>query len=422
MNDVVWKRGRMRATLAWLVCTMALAGSTACSSDDADSHGDPAGAGGSGGDGGAGGDGGGEETTPPYALFVASNFDTTAEMAVVDLEAGTVAGRVVFDDQDTVPYASAGHGFALHRMQGSVAVLDPKAPWSVAHTVSVSDGEQSTNPYAAVVAAGDKAYVVRYSHNALAIIDVTSGERIGEVDLSGFVHPDDPDGFADAFDGVYDPATKRAYFVLGRVNQFTTDFIAPDWVAPCNPFNAAVVGIDTETNEILDLNGDDPGQLIELEGQNPNALVADFASDRLIVLHTGCYTPGATEEDEPARGHRGIEAVSLSSGSSTWLYESAEAERLSYLLWLGPERAYVGQGFPTAWHAWDPTEPTLGAVEAKIPELPSWDGERILGVASAEDGSVDAVAFDPDSGEVTTVAAGLFETEGLFSYGSAVLR
>ena len=184
---------------------------------------------------------------------------------------------------------------------------------------------------------------------------------------------------------------------------------------------AAVVGVDTETNEILDLNREEPGQLIELEGQNPNALVADFANDRLIVLHTGCYHPGATEEDEPTRDHRGIEAVSLSSGSSEWLYESAEAERLSYLLWLGPERAYVGQGFPTVWHAWNPTEPALGAVESKIPELAAWDGKRIVGVAAAEDGSIDAVAFDPDSGEVATVASGLFQTEGLFSYGSAVL-
>lgn len=426
MNISFGKRARARAFVAWLSCVVALAGVAACGGDDADANTGPSGAGGSGGSGGSGGAGGSGGNgdggdVPPYALFVGSNFTTAAELAVVDLEAGSVAGRIVFDDQDTLAYASGGRGFALHRSVGDISILDAKEPWKVAHLVQVRDAGKSTNPYATVVTAGDKAYVVSYSHNALAILDVATGQLQGEVDLANFVLPEDPDGFVDAFDGVYDPATKRAYFVLGRINQLATDFLPPDYVASCRPFTAAVVGIDTETNTILDLNGDAPGELIELRGQNPNAIAADFANDRLIVLHTGCYEP--TEgEDEPARAHRGIEAVSLSSGTTEWLYESAETARLSYLLWLGPDRAYVGKGFPTAWHAWNPAEAELGEVESKIPEFPIWDGTRIVGIAFGEDARIDAVAFDPDSGEVTTIAPMLFETPGLSPYGSAIVR
>lgn len=426
MNKQFWTRARVHVALAWASCMVAGLASTACSGDDSDARETAPGAGGSGGSGDDAGqlpedDGGAGGSDPSrYALFVASNFADEAELAVVDLAAKSIAGNVAFDDQDTIPYASGGRGFALHRTLGEVSVLDAKAPWKVAHSIDVKADGASTNPYAAVVTADEEAYVVRYAHNALDIVDLETGAVKGQIDLSSFLHPDDPDGHVDAFDGVYDAKSQRAYFLLGRIDQFDFSGPAPDYVSKCLPFGAAIVGVDVKTHEIVDLNGDAPGQAIELLGQNPSALAADFASDELIVLHAGCHVPA--EEGEAARDKRGIEAVSLTSGSSRFLFQTTELDRLSFLLWLDSKRAYVGKGFPTQWVTFDIGEETLGDVEPRIPELPVWDGERIVGLASADDGTTNVVAFDPVSKEVSPIASNIFATSGLYTYGSAVIR
>lgn len=431
---------RARRALVWTSCLAVLAtAGVGCGGEDPDPEAQPPSHGGEGGSGGAGGEGGsdpdgsggagghagegdgGKEESRRFALFVASDFDAKAELAVVDLDTNEVKGHLSFEDQDTLPYASGGRGFALRRTDSALDILKADKPFEIAHSVDVKEDDTPTNPYAAVVTAKDKAYVVRYAHNALKIVDLATGQSTGEIDLGGFLHADDPDGLIDVQDGVYDPASKRAYFLMGRINQFDWGE-APDYVSECLPFGAAIVGIDTETNEILDLNGDAPGQAIELEGQNPSGLAADFASGRLIVLQGGCYVPKDNEDDPPVRKNRGIEEVSLTSGSASWLYQTTELDRLSYLLWLGPEQAYIGKGFPTTWHPWKPTDTSLGDAEELMPELPVWDGTRIVGLSNAEDGSANVVAFDPVTREVSPIANNIFATSGLYTYGSAIVR
>lgn len=417
-----------RRALAWTSCLAMLAAtSAACGSEDPDGNDPLPGAGGSDDAGGsdpdgAGGAGGEDAETRRYALFVGSDFSTKAELAVIDLDADSVAGNLVFEDQDTMPYASGARGFALHRTDSSLDLLDEKAPWEVVHSIEMKEEGLATNPYAAVVAAGDTAYVVRYAHNTIRVVDLATGKSTGKVDLSGLLHPDDPDGFVDAMDGVYDAVSKRAYFLMGRIDQSDFSGPGPDYVSRCLSFGAAIVGVDTATNEIIDLNGDAPGEVIELSGQNPSALAADFASNRLIVVQAGCHLPAENEGDEALRDKRGIEAVSLDTGDSTWLYETTELDRLSYLLWLGPDKAYVGKGFPTQWHAWKPSEAKLGDLETSMPEHPLWDGKRIVGLSSSEDDRADVVAFDPETREISPIASGIFTSSGLYPYGSAIIR
>lgn len=362
-----------------------------------------------------------KDPEPRYALFTASNYVDEAQLSVIDLNANSIAGHLSFEDQDTVPYASRGRGFALHRTDGAVSFLDAASPFQVAHTVDIRDGDASTNPYAAIVAAGKNVYIARYAHNSVTIANSETGQAEGVIDLSAFLHPDDPDGFVEVSDGVYDPKTDRAYFLLGRIDQ--NDFgPGPDYVGKCVDYHAVIVGVDTNTHEIVDLNGDAPGEAIELRGQNPDTIVADFANSRLIVAHAGCYIPTEDEADEPERDKRGIEAVALDSGATDWLYETKELERLSGLLWLDEDRAYVGKGFPTQWYRWQPSQATLGDNEPSIPEHPIWDGERVVGLELSEEGKTNVVAFDPETNETSSVVEDIFTDPGLFTSGSAVIR
>lgn len=434
MNETAWARPRVR-TLVWFACALVAGAVAGCSSDD----GGAAPGGGSAGGGAAGGDAGADVTSDAadestadaasepdaaeagaksWALFVGSDFSTTAELAVVDLAAGAVAGRLTSTDQDTLPYASGGRGFALHRTAGTVDLLDAAEPWKVAHTVSVNDGDASSNPYAAVVAAGAKGYVVRFAANSLDVIDTGAGTVTGQVDLSSALDANDPDGLVDVLDGAYDAASGRAYFLLSRIDQFDFSGPGPDYVPRCLPVHAMIVAVDAQTDALVDLNGAAAGEGLELLGENPSALATDLAAHRLVVMQAGCYEPDDGGADAGVlRAMRGIEAVDLATGTSSWLYTTTDVDRLSYLLWIGPTQAYVGKGYPTAWYAWDPTSASLGAAEPSIPSMPVWDGTRIVGLASG-----DAVAFDPTTKAVTTLASGVFATPGVGDYGSAIVR
>lgn len=360
------------------------------------------------------------EPPPSIALFLASNYATTAEMIAVDLDHGSVLGNLLSDDQDSLVDAREGHAFLLRRTAGEVQVLNPAQPWLVDHTVDVAPEAGTANPWAVVVPAGNKAYVVRYGQNSLSIIDPAAGSLLGEIDLSSYVT--DSDGLVDAFAGVFDPSTGRAYIGLQRVNQL--DFGSPpDYVHACNDSHPAIVGIDTTDDSIVDLNGADPGEALEVESYNPWRMLWDDAAGRIVLLSVGC----AVTEDggTSTRARRGVEAVDPETGTTEWLWSTDGLDRPGDLVWISGTEAIVGlddASFMRTWRAWDPSTSQLGATLTGVPDVPVWDGARgLVGLAFGST-SLDVVRYDLDEGTSAALIGNAFATTGVFATSSARVR
>jgi len=332
-----------------------------------------------------------------------------------------VLGRMPIVDQDSVPYASAGAGFVLQRAVGKVSVLDRDRPWSARATLDVNDAPDASpyaaNPRSVLVTTAAKAYVARYASNRAKIVDVATGSVTGEVDFAPFVAAGDPDGLVEVENGVYDPASGRAYFVLQRIDQFDFSGTEPDYVGRCLPGRGLVVALDVATDTFVDLNGPASGLGIELRGVNPGGLVADLGARRLLVVEAGCYASGDGGGDGgPApRVGRGIEAVDLAAATTSWLMQTAELPRLGGLVWADATHAFVAKG--GRWYAWNPAEGALGAELVGFPQAPFSDGAgRVLGLAARQpDAGSDAgvtwsvVAWSVASGQLSELIARPFE-------------
>jgi len=359
----------------------------------------------------------------PVAAFTVSDFSSAAQLVTVDLHQPAPNAPVTFDDQDSIVVADRTFGFVMHRTDGTVSVLD--AGGAVVREVDVNTGGNgAANPYAAIVPASGKAYVIRYGQNTVAVIDTSTNPGVtGQIDLSGFV--DDPDGLVDAFAGVFDPATKRAYIGIQRIDQ--TQFgDPPDYAAPCLPSKAAVVGIDTTTDTVIDLNGAADGKAIELDVVDPIAMVHDAASGRLLLLGVGC---AASADAGAARVGRGVQSVDLANATASWLWQTQDLARPAALIWIGSHEAILGVDddlFMRHWYRWDPATATPGAELQGVPQVPTWDGDRgLIGLAqgSSDGGSVlDVVRYDLDDGTSAVIVPAAIEQPGVFPYSSATLR
>jgi hypothetical protein len=387
----------------------------------------------------------GDAGTKPYGMFVATDYGTSAKLAVVDLTTNQAAGTVLpvtgVPFGDVKPYASGGRGFLLDRSNGKVIVLDRTQPWDAqkTFTFSVEDGDAEAgaapaNPYAVVVAAASKAYVVRYGSNRVLVVDIDTGTVTGTVDLSPFVQAGDPDGLVETWDGVFDPAKGRVYFLLQRIDQ-TNRGLDPDRVSQCLPFGPTIVGIDVSNDHVVNLGNSDGGSPgLSLLGQNPQSLVPDLANGRFLVVESGCYEApegGAVDPDAGAtysRKARGIEAIDLATGHSSWLYEHAQADRLADLILIDATHAYVertDENYQNHWYGWDPTATTLGPEIATFPENGFYDQGRVVGFSTnyVEGGTaLSVVAYDVGSGQTSTLIADLFGDKTLNAYATAVIR
>ncbi|WP_394827768.1 hypothetical protein [Pendulispora albinea] len=361
---------------------------------------------------------------PEYALFLGVDFSAPSpQLAAVSLGSKAVAGRLTIAGNTNVALAaSGGHGFVLQRATGKLFALDPAQPWKIRATIGINDtvdsGPTPVNPHDVVVTAGAKAYVTRYARNTVTIIDAAAASVTGSLDLSEFVDPLDPDSLVDAQSAVYDPATKRAYFLLQRINQNPSGPFTPeDGLAPCVEVRGQIVAVDVTNDTLVDLNGAAPGKAINLVGDNPQALVPDFAAGRILVPDTGCFVP----QDGgigPRRG-RGIEAVTLATATSSWLYQHDNLARLEGLVVADAAHAYVGltSNFSDRkWFAWNTGATTLGSELSNFPKAPFYDGKsRIIGLAAkkldagASDVALSVVAWDVASSQLSTIAENPFE-------------
>lgn len=350
--------------------------------------GNEAGEGGASSDGGMGGEGG--EGEPPYEfppslnpqgvvviaptpsastklLVAASDYVTKkAEVVSLTIATGAVGDSTTYDDPDIGGTSSAGIGFAIERTNDKVHQLDGG---KISKTFDLKD--LGTNN----AVTGTKAYVPLYNQSLIAVLDLTAGTISHRIDLNSYNAAGDSDHSADIAEGVYDPDSKIAYFLLQRIdlNAIKAD---PNFQLPCAKYSALIVGIDTRVDDVIDLNGAAPGKGIELKLANPNSLSMNKDGDTLYVLGNGCF-------EGSNKVKHGVEVIDLSDASTTVAYEATGNDYLARMIMTVGADALIqslDDAYAPHWHKLDISQGTLGNEIANVPQAPSFDGADLLGV------------------------------------------
>jgi hypothetical protein len=332
-------------------------------------------------------------TTSSQLLVGATDYVAgTSEIVSITLASGAVGKSTTFEASDVVATSSAGVGFAIERGNDQVHLLD-------AGKISTSFDLKDLGTDKAPV--DSKAYVPVLNQNLIVILDLTEGKVSRRIDLNEFSAASDSDHSAEIAEGVYDPTNKVAYFLLQRIDIPSYD---KDGHLPCTTTPALVVGIDTETDKVVDLNGDAEGKALELELVNPRSLSVNSDGTALYLLADGCY-------EGSKKTHRGVEVVDLTDGTSTVVYEADGSDSLgnnylSKMILTGGADALIesfDDEFTTHWTKLE-IGGALGAELENVPQAVSFDGTDLLGVEVT--GSVGKVVrYDLSTESSTTVSA-----------------
>jgi hypothetical protein len=323
-----------------------------------------------------------------HLLVAGTDFTTSTEVVSLTLDPSAVGDSTTFKDGDAAAVSSAGLGFVLERTNDKVDLLDGG---KVKTTFDLTDpGTASAAPVS------NKAYVALLNQSLISILDLDTGKVSSRIDLSEFNYVGDSDHSADIGDGVYDTTKKIVYYSLARIdrNKIASD---PSFHLPCSKETGLVVGIDTTTDSVVDLNGKADGKAIELSLVSQSSLALSADGKSLIVLSAGCYE-GTTLKNQ------GVEVVDLTDGTTQTVYTPTGSDFLAKLITVDAGNAILGSfddlGTPH-WNKLDLAAGKLGDELMNVPDAVSFDGKDLLGV----DGMTGAVLrYDLSTGKATTIS------------------
>ncbi|HEY0464937.1 MAG TPA: hypothetical protein VGC79_12035 [Polyangiaceae bacterium] len=322
--------------------------------------------------------------TSTELLVGASDYvSKKGEVVSLTLASGEVGDSETYEDGDVVATSSAGVGFALERTNDKVHLLDSG---KINTTFDLKDPGTDTAPV------DSKAYVPVLNQSLIVILDLTEGKVSRRIDLNQYNAAGDSDHSADISEGVYDHNRKIAYFLLQRIDTKSYD---ASLHLPCTKSPALIVGIDTETDEVADLNGDDQGKALELKLVNPRSLSVNADGSALYLLADGCY-------EGSEKLHQGVEVVDLSDGTTTIAYEATGTDYLSSMILTGGADALIESldaGYATHWNRLE-IGGALGAELKDVPQAVSFDGKDLIGVEPAGTGKVLRYSLSSETSEV----------------------
>ncbi|HSQ66813.1 MAG TPA: hypothetical protein VLM85_26520 [Polyangiaceae bacterium] len=379
----------------------------------------------------------GDATVPQRLLM--TQIATKGELVAFNTQTKQVDGRLSFPGFGVV--VRSGGTYLLETGQDIVARLDPSQPWKVQSTWSVAmddafdGGESYADPIQIVQVSSSKAYVLRYNRNRIAVVDPSANADAGapssSVDLSSLMQAGDGDGHVDMSGAVYDASRQRLYVALANIDIHLVD--PQGYFLLCAGTKSTLIAIDTTNDTLVNLGGTGPGGGVELAGYSPQmgflgGVLLDAASDRVLVLSTGCNQP-TTDGGTGALVGRLVEAVDLKANTTQVLLDASAQDFPGQIFYLDGTHAIAQFGygpFATTFR-WDPTQPSLGTAFATAPDLFDLDlaGNRMLGPETtfASDGGagpMNVIGVDLGDGGVTVLGQNPFLESGGF-LGNALL-
>jgi hypothetical protein len=357
----------------------------------------------------------------------------TGELVGFDVNKGNVLGRLATPGFAIVE-KSGGDYFALETGQDLVVRLDPASQWKpiASWNVAMNDADSgsfgSADPVQVIEVAANKAYVLRYDRNRIAIIDPSqsadAGAPTGSIDLSALVQAGDTDGSVEASGAVYDPASKRLYVTLSNID--LNNVIDNGVYQLCGTTVSTLIAIDTTTDTLVTLGDGGPGGAVALKGIAPQngylgGVVLDPVGRRVLVMSTGCNVL-AGDGGVGALTGRVIEAVDLGTLTSTVLLDANAQQYPGVFTYIDGAHALVQFGFfSPVTYQWIPTQNALGPALPVTPDVFDFDyaGSRILGPQQtyATDGAVGpmnviAVPISGDAGATILGTSPFLQTGG----------
>ncbi|HKO53181.1 MAG TPA: collagen-like protein [Polyangiaceae bacterium] len=300
-----------------------------------------------------------------HLLVGASDYSAgKGEIVSITLGSGAVGKSTTYEDGDLLATSSAGVGFAVERSNDKVHLLDGG---DISTTFDLKKLGTDTAPV------DSKAYVPVLNQSLIVILDLTEGRVSRRIDLSEFNAAGDSDHSAEIAEGVYAASNKIAYFVLQRIDLASYD---ENFRLPCSKSPGLIVGIDSETDEVVDLNGDAPGKAIELKLVNQRSLSVNSDGTALYMLADGCY-------EGTNKTHQGVEVVDLTDGTTSVAYKAEGDDYLASMILTGGPDALIESldaTYATHWNKLDLTKDALGAELQGVPQAVTFDGKDLLGV------------------------------------------
>lgn len=213
----------------------------------------------------------------PVAVVTTTDF-SSGELSTVSLDSThQVHTGVSSVHSDAVVRVFDGLVYVVNRYLGdNIQVLDPDDDFAVVRQFSVGNG---SDPHDIVVVSAARAYVTRYNETDLWVVDPSTGNHVGSVDLSTLA---DADGIPEM--DQLAAVGGNVYVTLERVDRNTLP-----WEAPGASFVAVIeAGADT----LLDTDAATPGtQPITLANANPfSTLQLDPDTGNLYVACVGKWS------------------------------------------------------------------------------------------------------------------------------------
>lgn len=219
-----------------------------------------------------------------YAFVVTSDYDVSGSTATVEaFDPWSVDKNLESVHSDAVARHYGGLVYVVNGLLAdNIQVLDPERNFETVLQFSVGPG---SNPRDIAFVSPERAYVTRYETPWLYEVNPSTGAIRDSIDLSSFA---DADGIPEMSHVV-----ARGTYLYVSVQRLDRDYY---WV-PVPP--SYLVVIDTDTNEILDVDPTSPGvQGIPLTGTNPfTEMIVDEGAGMIYVGESGhwCVDDGGID-------------------------------------------------------------------------------------------------------------------------------
>ncbi len=249
-------------------------------------------------------------------LLTTTDF-SSGSLATVDAVTFDASVDLLNVHGDAIVRTYQGKVYVVNRKgQDNVLVLDPSDLTRPLLQFSVGNG---TNPQDIAFVSETKAYIPRLESTRMLVVNPTTGDSLGAIDLSFAA---DADGFPEAaFAVVHDGFV---YVTCQRLDQ-------DNFFSPTDASRIAVV--DASADTVVDVSAEEDGvQAIVFEGKNPFAQV--LVGDKLYLSCVGSFF-------DPADG--GIEAVDLKERQTAGLVlgEAALGGNVGALAMASADSGYV---------------------------------------------------------------------------------
>lgn len=353
-------------------------------------------------------------TGTPWVLVTMSYADQS-EMIVMSLDGGASPGRISYEGGlGMTDVDSFGRPFVLQEIVDRVVAVDPAQPWIARGSWDVrlndlADGGLSfADPVAVVASSANKAYVVRFNRNRIAVIDPTQqldgAAPVSSIDLSSLQDPTDTDTSVDPLAAVF--ANGKLFVLLANLD-FNKLPTVPTF-ALCTATSPKVVAIDPATDTVQPVAIGASAGGVQLPGYN--SLVAgmmyDAPRNRLLIVQSGC-NPQLADAGPGALQQRQVDAVDLQTGTASKVLDLNADLVPTSITPLAGDEVVLGFAYSVA-RRWNVTTATLGpAVGSDLAAVTSSPKPQLFGARTRKmplDAGADADAASTEVHDLVEVS------------------